>query len=251
MHNNIESNAKTLKLAYIKTNFKEIIKEAVHTDMDCCEFLNLLLENEVNARKKNSIKTKMRAAKFNEIRYLEDYDISVFDKEIQKNIKILKDLSFIDRKENIILFGNPGVGKSHLATALGVKACMENKNVLFVNVPNLIIELKEAMSQNQVHRYKKQFQKYDLVILDELGYISFDREGSEILFNLLSNRNEQGSIIITTNLIFERWEEIFKDPILTGAVVDRLAHKAHILNLSGESYRIKETEKMLSKEMTK
>ena len=247
MHNNIESNAKTLKLAYIKTNFKEIIKEAVHTDMDCCEFLNLLLENEVNARKKNSIKTKMRAAKFNEIRYLEDYDISVFDKEIQKNIKILKDLSFIDRKENIILFGNPGVGKSHLATALGVKACMENKNVLFVNVPNLIIELKEAMSQNQVHRYKKQFQKYDLVILDELGYISFDREGSEILFNLLSNRNEQGSIIITTNLIFERWEEIFKDPILTGAVVDRLAHKAHILNLSGESYRIKETEKMLKK----
>jgi DNA replication protein DnaC len=247
MHNNIESNAKTLKLAYIKTNFKEIIKEAVHTDMDCCEFLNLLLENEVNARKKNSIKTKMRAAKFNEIRYLEDYDISVFDKEIQKNIKILKDLSFIDRKENIILFGNPGVGKSHLATALGVKACMENKNVLFVNVPNLIIELKEAMSQNQVHRYKKQFQKYDLVILDELGYISFDKEGSEILFNLLSNRNEQGSIIITTNLIFERWEEIFKDPILTGAVVDRLAHKAHILNLSGESYRIKETEKMLKK----
>jgi len=247
MHNNIESNAKNLKLAYIKTNFKELIKEAIHTDMNCEEFLNLLLENEVNARKKSSIKNKMRAAKFTEIRYLDDYDISVFNKEIQKSIKVLKDLSFINRKENIILFGNLGVGKTHLATALGVKACMENKNVLFVNVPNLIIELKEAMSQNQVHRYKKQFQKYDLVILDELGYISFDKEGSEILFNLLSNRNEQGSIIITTNLIFERWEEIFKDPILTGAVVDRLAHKAHILNLSGESYRIKETEKMLKR----
>ncbi len=247
MHNNIETNAKNLKLAYIKANFKEIIKEAIHTDMNCEEFLNLLLENEVNARKKSSIRNKMRAAKFSEIRYLDDYDITVFNKEIQKSIKVLKDLSFVNRKENIILFGNPGVGKTHLATALGVKACMENKNVLFVNVPNLIIELKEAMSQNQVHRYKKQFQKYDLVILDELGYISFDKEGSEILFNLLSNRNEQGSIIITTNLIFERWEEIFKDPILTGAVVDRLAHKAHILNLSGESYRIKETEKMLKR----
>ncbi len=247
MHNNIETNAKNLKLAYIKANFKEIIKEAIHTDMNCEEFLNLLLENEVNARKKSSIRNKMRSAKFSEIRYLDDYDITVFNKEIQKSIKVLKDLSFVNRKENIILFGNPGVGKTHLATALGVKACMENKNVLFVNVPNLIIELKEAMSQNQVHRYKKQFQKYDLVILDELGYISFDKEGSEILFNLLSNRNEQGSIIITTNLIFERWEEIFKDPILTGAVVDRLAHKAHILNLSGESYRIKETEKMLKR----
>ena len=247
MHNNIEINAKNLKLAYIKANFKEIIKEAIHTDMNCEEFLNLLLENEVNARKKSSIRNKMRSAKFSEIRYLDDYDITVFNKEIQKSIKVLKDLSFVNRKENIILFGNPGVGKTHLATALGVKACMENKNVLFVNVPNLIIELKEAMSQNQVHRYKKQFQKYDLVILDELGYISFDKEGSEILFNLLSNRNEQGSIIITTNLIFERWEEIFKDPILTGAVVDRLAHKAHILNLSGESYRIKETEKMLKR----
>ena len=247
MHNNIEINAKNLKLAYIKANFKEIIKEAIHTDMNCEEFLNLLLENEVNARKKSSIRNKMRAAKFSEIRYLDDYDITVFNKEIQKSIKVLKDLSFVNRKENIILFGNPGVGKTHLATALGVKACTENKNVLFVKVPNLIIELKEAMSQNQVHRYKKQFQKYDLVILDELGYISFDKEGSEILFNLLSNRNEQGSIIITTNLIFERWEEIFKDPILTGAVVDRLAHKAHILNLSGESYGIKETEKMLKR----
>ena len=97
------------------------------------------------------------------------------------------------------------------------------------------------MSSNQVHSYKKKFEKYDLVCLDELGYISFDKEGSEILFNLLSNRNDKGSIIITTNLIFDRWEEIFKDPILTGAMIDRLAHKAHVIDLTGESYRIKET----------
>ena len=104
-----------------------------------------------------------------------------------------------------------------------------------------MIELKEAMSLHQVNAYRKKFERYDLVILDELGYISFDKEGSEILFNLLSNRNDRGSIIITSNLVFERWDEIFKDPILTGAIVDRLAHKAHVLDMSGDSYRIKET----------
>ena len=193
------------------------------------------------------IRRKIRLAKFKEMRYLEDYDTSVFKTDIQKQIKRLKTLSFIENHENIILFGNPGVGKTHLAIALGVKACMSNLNVLFVHVPNLIIELKEAMSRTQFYKYKRQFNKYDLVILDELGYISFDKEGSEILFNLLSDKNENGSIVITTNLVFERWDEIFKDPVLTGAVVDRLAHKAHILNLSGESYRIKETKKLFEK----
>ena len=133
------------------------------------------------------------------------------------------------------------MGKTHYATALGVKACLENMKVLFISVPNLIIELKEAMSHNQITRYKKSFEKYDLVILDELGYVSFDKEGSEILFNLISNRINIGSMIITTNLLFDRWEEIFKDPILTTALVDRLAYKSHLLNMSGDSYRIEET----------
>ena len=102
------------------------------------------------------------------------------------------------------------------------------------------------MSKNQITTYKRKFERYDLVILDELGYISFDKEGNDILFNLLSNRNDTGSVIITTNLSFERWEEVFKDPILTGALVDRLAHKAHVLDMSGDSYRIRETQEWLT-----
>ena len=133
------------------------------------------------------------------------------------------------------------MGKTHYASGLGMKACLENKKVLFISVPNLIIELKEAMSQNQISHYKKQFEKYDLVILDELGYVSFDKEGSEILFNLISNRINVGSILITTNLPFDRWNETFQDPILTTAIVDRLAHKSYVLNMSGESYRVEET----------
>lgn len=99
-------------------------------------------------------------------------------------------------------------------------------------MPNLIIELKEAMSQSRLNNYRKKFERYDLVILDELGYVSFDKSGCEILFNLLSNRNDKGSIVITTNLTFDRWEEIFKDTMLTGAMVDRLAYKAYILDIS-------------------
>ncbi|TYC85195.1 ATP-binding protein, partial [Acetobacterium wieringae] len=123
-----------------------------------------------------------------------------------------------------------------------IKACMASKSVLFISIPNLIIELREAMSLNQVSNYKRNFEKYDLVVLDELGYVSFDKDGCEILFNLLSNRNDKGSIIITTNLAFERWEEIFKDTMLTGAIIDRLAHRAHIMDFSREiSYRMEDT----------
>lgn len=172
----IEDNAKTLKLSYIKKNYKQLINEAQATEMSYDNFLSLMLRNEVEQRQENGIKRKIRLAKFKELRYLEDYDTTVFKADTQKQIKSLKTLSFIENHENIILFGNPGVGKTHLAIALGLKACMNNLNVLFVHVPNLIIELKEAMSRTQYYKYKRQFNKYDLVILDELGYISFDKE---------------------------------------------------------------------------
>jgi DNA replication protein DnaC len=156
-------------------------------------------------------------------------------------------LSFIDQGRNIILVGNPGVGKTHTAIGLGIKACMERKSVLFITVPNLITELKENMTLNQLTNYKKKFINYDLVILDELGYISFDKQGSELLFNLLSMRSEQKSIIITTNLAFSRWQEIFHDPALTAAMVDRLTYKAYVINITGDSYRLRVTKEWLNR----
>ena len=130
------------------------------------------------------------------------------------------------------LIGTPGAGKTHYSIALGVAACMKGYSVFFASIPNLVVELKETMSNNRLSNYRKRFEKYDLVILDELGYVSMDKSGCEMLFSLISSRNDKGSIIVNSNLSFDRWEEVFKDPTLTGALIDRLAHKAHVLDIS-------------------
>jgi len=243
----IKDNAQSLMLAYIAHNHDLHVKEAMETDMPHDEFLDSLLGCEVRYRKDNRLMKRVNGAKFPHKKYLDGFDSAVYGKNTAKLIKSFSTLEFIRNAENIILIGNPGVGKSHLAIALGIEACMNDMRVLFTSVPNLVIELREAMSLNQISAYRKKFEKYDLVILDELGYVSFDKEGNEILFNLLSSRNDKGSIIITTNLVFERWDEVFKDPILTGALVDRLAHKSHVVDMSGESYRIRETKDWMEK----
>lgn len=238
----IKEASKTLKLSYLRENHEEILEEAKNLKLNNREFLELCLERELEKRQNNGITRRIKSAKFTNKKFIEDFDKSKYSLEINNKFEYLEKLKFIENKENVILIGTPGCGKTHYATALGIKACMNEKSVLFISVPNLIIELQEAMSKSQITNYKKRFEKYDLVILDELGYVSFDKTGCEILFNLLSSRNEKRSIIVTTNLDFNRWEEIFKDPMLTGAMVDRLAHRAHIMDMSREiSYRMEDT----------
>ena len=239
--NEIEQLCKDLKLSYIRENYREHLSQAKQVSQDFEAMLIELLESERLNRKNNSIVARLRQAKFPQKKYLEDFKMGRFSEDIRRKFTELESLEFIQNKENIILYSNPGMGKTHYATALGIKACLENMKVLFISVPNLVIELKEALSKNDLNQYKKKFLKYDLVVLDELGYVSFDKEGSEILFNLISNRLTVGSVIITTNLLFDRWEEIFIDPILTTALVDRLAYKSHLINMSGDSYRVEET----------
>lgn len=129
---------------------------------------------------------------------------------------------------------------------LGLEDYLSGNSVLFINISNLVIELKESMSANQLNCYKRRFGKYDLVILDELGYALFDQIGSEILFNLLLNRTTVGSMTLTTNLSFDRWEETFKDPIITATMEGRLAHRGHVLDLHGPSFRVEDTKKWLN-----
>lgn len=243
----IEQAAKQLKLAHIKNNYNDHIQEALDLSDSYESFLEKLLNAEIDKRQSNRIQTLIRTSKLPNRVTFDDYLTTHLEPKLQKQVTELKELSFVSQKENLILIGNPGVGKTFLAITLGMEACLAGKSVLFISIPNLVIELKEAMSANQLTYYKRRFSKYDLVILDELGYVSFDQIGSEILFNLLSNRNNNGSMIITTNLGFERWEETFKDPMLTAAIVDRLAHRAHVLDMSGPSFRVEDTKGWLNK----
>jgi len=144
------------------------------------------------------------------------------------------------------LYGNPGTGKTHIAIGLGIKACNEGFTVLFTTVPRLITQIRESKNEKTLHALETKFESYDLVICDEFGYVSFDKEAGELLFNHLSLRAGKKSIIITTNLAFNRWDEIVKDKVLVSALVDRLTHKAYLVNMSGPSYRAKETLLMAS-----
>lgn len=161
----------------------------------------------------------------------------------------LETLEFIRKGRNLVLYGNPGTGKTHIATALGIAACQRGFSVLFTSVPRLLTMVREAKSQHKLSQLQNRFEKYDLVICDEFGYVSCDKEGSELLFNHLSLRAETHSTIVTPNLAFSRWNEIIPDKVLVNAFVDRLTHKARIINMTGTSYRLKQTQQMIKNQI--
>jgi DNA replication protein DnaC len=241
----IKEYIKDLKLGGISNILKEKLDEAYKTDMSYEGFLKDLLEVGVDTRKENGKKNRIRNAKFPYKKYLDDLLVDYLPEDAKKRLKELKSLQFIEEGRNLILAGNPGTGKTHISIGLGILACQKGYKVLFTTIPLLINELKECRSNKTLRAFESKFERYDLIIADELGYISFDKEGSELLFTHLSLRAERKSTIITSNLAFNRWNEIFNDPVLTAAMVDRLTHKAHVINMNGNSYRTKETLDML------
>ena len=240
--------SKELKLPMIRKHLEEHVQEATQRDTCYEEFLAGLLEKECDARREASRYNRIRMAEFTHKKYLEDLSVQDLPEDAQKKLKLLKTLEFIREGRNVILAGNPGTGKTHVAIGLGVKACLEGYKVWFTTVPLLVNRIKECRAQQTLRVFQNRFEKYDLVIADEMGYISFDKEGSELLFTHLSLRAGRKSTIITTNLSFERWGEIFQDPVMTAAMIDRLTHQSYLVNMNGNSYRMKETKEWLQKQ---
>lgn len=238
---------KELRLPAIRNNYATFSRQAIKDKTSYENYLLTLLEDEFENRLKNRKTSRIRQAGFPYKKYLQDLKREELPKNAQTKIDVLESLEFIKNGQNVILAGNPGTGKSHLSIGLGIKACMEDYRVFYTSIPRLITQIRESRSQKTLRTLEARFEKFDLVICDEFGYISFDKEGAEMLFSHLSLRAGRKSTIITTNLSFDRWSEIFGDPVLTAAMVDRLTHKAHIINMNGMSYRVKETKKWLNK----
>jgi len=239
--------SKELRLPVFRSEFEQVAQESAKEGADYETFLLRLMELEYDTRLENRKKSQIRQAGFPAKLYLHDLKRELLPVDAAEKLTMLERLDFVASGRNIILAGNPGTGKTHIAIGLGMKACLQGYKVYFTTVHGLLTQLRESHAQRTLRQMELRFEKYDLVICDEFGYISFDKQGAELLFNHLSLRAGRKATIITTNLGFDRWEEIFGDPVLTAALVDRLTHKAHLVNMNGESYRLRETKEMMKK----
>lgn len=234
---------KELRLPSIRSLLEQEVLVEQYTSP--AEFLYFALKQEMEDRYVRAKANRIRLANFPEKKLLEELDVETLPQNAAVRLPHLKELKFIQDKQNVLLIGSPGTGKTHLAIGLGIEACLAGYKVYFTSVASLVNQLKESRSARTLRSFELKFEKYDLVIIDELGYISFDKEGAELLFTHLSLRAGRAATIITSNLTFERWEEVFHDPVLTSALTDRLTHRAHIINMIGGSYRILETKEWM------
>ncbi|NMB42979.1 MAG: ATP-binding protein [Clostridiales bacterium] len=237
LNEEIKEYCKILKLKGINAHFECLMAES----NDYEEYLHKLLTYEIEEKDKRAIECRIRNARLPYRKYIEDIEIDCLPVDMQKKLPELATLDFIEKGKNIIMTGNPGTGKTMVSVALALKACMNGYKVLFTTVPLLVTTLKESNSAKTLRYFENRFEKYDLVVADELGYTSFDHEGADLLFNNLSLRAARKSTIITSNLSFERWVEVFGDPTVTSAMVDRHTYKAILVDMEGDSYRLRET----------
>lgn len=239
--------ARELRLEAFSSELEQFAQAAVENNWSHREFARALLEREYELRMIERRRRRIRLAGFDQLMYLSELQRDELPHEAQIAMPELESLDFVRDGRNVVLYGNPGVGKSHIAIGLGIKACQQGMSVYFTSVPRLLTRIRECRSQCRLRAEENKFEKYDLVICDEFGYVSCDKEGGELLFNHLSLRAGRKSTIITTNLSFDRWGEIVADKVLVTAMVDRLTHKAKLINMTGKSFRVKETEKLMKK----
>lgn len=240
----IDQYSRLLRLPSFRTACTTQAQQAAQNNDSYEQYLLGLMLLEYDERTQRRKKQRLRRAGFPYYKYLQDLIKEELPTDAQHRLAALERLDFIADGQNLILAGNPGTGKTHIAIALGIKACLQDYNVLFTTIPRLLTQIQESRSNRVLRQLENRFEKYDLVICDEFGYISFDKQAAELLFTHLSLRAGLKSTIITTNLGFDRWKEIFGDEVLTAAMVDRLTHRAILVNMNGQSFRVKESRKL-------
>jgi DNA replication protein DnaC len=230
-----------LKLLFFRDNYESFAKKAAQKQWDHVHYLSELTMAEVNLHRDRATQRRIRLARFPQIKTLDQFKWS-WPKKINKmQVQNAFRLNFIDTKSNIILIGGVGLGKTHLATALGYHACLNGYSVLFSSAVDALNSLMAAKHTGQLKYHLKKYEKPSLLILDELGYLPIDKAGADLLFQVISKRYENGSIIITTNRVFKDWPEIFNnDSTMTSALLDRLLHHTETIMIEGPSYRMKD-----------
>ena len=220
-------------------DYEEILRQA-DPSADFGTLLLELMKTETVSRQENQNKRRLKAAGFPYLKTMDEFDCSQLNEAVSPLfLNELASCQFIRQRQNIVMIGNPGRGKTHLSIALGLKACSQGFNVLFKNAATLSTELCEARDNYRLGKLERSLAKADLLILDELSYLSFNRHQSELLFKVISDRSEKGSTIVTTNLPFSKWTELFENTTMVAALIDRLTFHSHVLDMNGESYRLK------------
>jgi DNA replication protein DnaC len=232
---------KELKLGAMLSHYPSLVRQARDTGQDYESFLLSLAETEILIRSENRLKRRIREARFPLLKTFEQFRYESSPELDRRVIEELKSGEYIREHRNVIFVGKTGTGKTHLATSLAVEACGQGIRSRFITGSELVNELVEARSERALSRSIQRYTRCGLLILDELGYVPFSKEGAQLLFQVLADRHERGSVIVTTNLGFADWTQLFGDPTLTAALLDRLTHKAFIVNCNWESYRLRES----------
>jgi DNA replication protein DnaC len=236
----LETLLEKLKMDHLDAQLDAVCEQAAQRELDYKHFLAEALQVEWHGRFQRGIETRLRQSRFPWVKTLEQFDFDFQPSLDRRQVRELTGLSFVERAHNVVILGPPGVGKTHLAVALGVKAVEAGYSVLFHTLETLMTRLTRAQHENRLERSLKQLTYPKLLILDELGYLPLSRQEASLFFRLVVRRYERGSLIVTSNKSFLDWGEVFNDHVLATAILDRLLHHSTTLNIKGESYRLKE-----------
>jgi DNA replication protein DnaC len=239
----IKARLREFKLSGIHNSYEERAKYALDKSLSYEEFLELLLEDEANNRADNGFKKRYSKAKFPYAKNIEDFDFAFQPSIDKKAISDICTTSFVKEKRNVVFIGSPGTGKSHLSIGIGIKAILKGYKVLFTQVSEMLQALHFSKADNSYYNKLNYYLTPDLLILDELGFKKIPNYSADDFFEIISKRYEKGSVIITTNKKFEAWSEIFADPVLSSAIIDRIVHHSTVIEINRPSYRTKNIKK--------